>query len=140
MTDNAFLDFIWGGVVGILAWFFGGLDGFFKVLIAFSCIDYISGTCAAWKKGVVNSKTGYFGIIKKCVLFTFIGIAHILDKNLLGGSDVLRTAVSLFYIGNEGISIIENADAMGIPIPNVLREKLLNLKENHEVKKENESH
>ena len=63
-------------------------------------------------------------------MFSFVGIAHLLDKYLLGDSQALRVAVALFYIGNEGISIIENADALGVPFPKVLKDKFLGLKEN----------
>ena len=67
-------------------------------------------------------------------MFSFVGIAHILDKYMFGGSQAFRTAVALFYIGNEGLSIIENADALGVPFPKALKDKFLGLREHHEDK------
>lgn len=131
MTDEM-LEFLFAALISLLSWFFGGIDGPFKVLIAFSVVDYISGTCVAWNKGIISSSIGFRGIVKKCVLFTFVGIAHLIDMYLLGHTEVMRTAVCLFYIGNEGISIIENADRLGIPIPKMLKEKFLQLKEDTE--------
>ena len=135
MNDTV-LDFTLASIVGLAGWFFGGLDGFVKVLLTFAIIDYLSGIAVAvWVKNNISSSIGFKGITKKCLMFSFVGIAHVLDKYLLGDTQVLRTAVCLFYIGNEGISIIENADALGVPFPQVLRDKFLGLKEHHEEKK-----
>ena len=120
MEDTA-ADFAVGASIGLFGWFFGGLDGFFKVLLTFAIIDYFSGlSVAAWVKHNISSTIGFKGITKKCLMFSFVGIAHILDKYLLGGTRALRTAVCLFYIGNEGISIIENADLLGVPFPKTM--------------------
>ena len=139
MTDDVFIDFFLGSLIGLLAWFFGGLDGLMKILLAFCVIDYFSGTCVAWYKNILSSSIGFRGIIKKCIMLTFVGIAHLLDiyivKDFLGGSGIIRPVVCLFYISNEGISIIENADRIGIPIPDILRKKLLIMKENHQENK-----
>lgn len=131
MSDTT-LDFTMGTIIGLAGWFFGGLDGFLKVLIAFATIDYISGTSLAFVNGTLSSSTGFKGILRKCVMLSFVGIAHLLDKYLLGGTSVVRTAVILFYVGNEGISIIENADSLGIPIPHMLKDRFLRLKNTHD--------
>ena len=131
MTDNILdvsLDFIFSSSVGLLAWFFGGLDGFVKILIVLTVVDYFSGLCVGWVKKELSSATGFNGILKKCLIFSFVGISHVIDKYLLGGTELLRTAVCMFYIGNEGISIIENTDKLGVPFPQVLKEKFLDLK------------
>ena len=73
VSDETIIDFIFCGLVGLLAWFFGGLDGFLKVLIAFSVIDYLSGRAAAWTKNIISSSVGFKGIVKKCIIFTFVG-------------------------------------------------------------------
>lgn len=135
MTDDVFIDFILGSFVGLLAWFFGGLDGLMKILLALCVIDYCSGTCVAWYKNILSSSIGFRGIVKKCIMLTFVGIAHLLDiyivKDFLGGTGIIRPVVCMFYISNEGLSIIENADKLGIPIPQILRSKLLHLKSEH---------
>ena len=121
-----FYEFFSGSFIGILAWFFGGLDGFVQVLIAFSIIDYLSGICAAVvQKQKLSSAVGFKGITRKVYMFILVGMAHIIDAHLLGDSQALRTAVCLFYIGNEGISILENAHNMNISIPNFLEDKIL---------------
>lgn len=130
--QDTFIDFFLGAIIGMFGWFFGGLDGFFKVLLAFAVIDYFSGLAvAAWIKHNISSSIGFKGITKKCLMFSFVGIAHLLDKYMLGNTQVLRTAVCLFYVGNEGLSIIENADALGIPFPKALKDKFLGMRERH---------
>lgn len=123
--NDQFNEFIIAGSVGILGWFFGGLDGFIKVLITFAIVDQITGVCAAGKQSKISSAAGFEGIKRKVVMFLLVGIAHVIDRHILGNSDAMRTAVCLFYIGNEGISIIENADVLGVPIPKFLRGKFL---------------
>ena len=135
MNDTV-IDFSLASLVGLIGWFFGGLDGFVKVLLVFASIDYLSGIAAgAWVRHNLSSAAGFKGIARKCLMFSFVGIAHVLDKYMLGDTQVLRTAVCLFYIGNEGISIIENADALGVPFPQILREKFLELKKHKDTKK-----
>ena len=127
---NEILEFFVGVFVGLLAWFFGQPDGFFKFLIALCVIDYVSGTFLALTYGKLSSRVGFKGIFRKCIMFTFVGIAHLIDKyigEVLGTGAVTRVVVCCFYISNEGISIIENADAIGIPIPKILRDKFIEL-------------
>ena len=138
MTENlseTIIDFLLASLISLLAWFFGGLDGYLKVLLAFSIIDYISGTCAAIFLKELSSSIGFYGIMKKCVMLTFVGIAHLIDKYLVGqmleSGQMFRNAVCLFYIGNEGISIIENAVRLNIPVPKMLTDRLLHFKDGH---------
>ena len=138
MTDSfadSSMDFLFGSIVGMLSWFFGGADGFIKVLITFTVIDYLSGlSVAIWVNHNLSSSVGFKGIFKKCLIFSFVGIAHVLDKYMLGDTQLLRTAVALFYIGNEGLSIIENADALGVPFPKALKDKFVELKSHKDTK------
>lgn len=113
-----------GGVVG---WFFGQADGFLLALIAFTIADYVSGVLAAIATRQLSSAVGFKGIAKKILIFTFVGLAHLLDAYLLQGSDALRMAVIFFYISNEGISLIENAARLGLPVPPQVREVLKTL-------------
>ena len=131
ITESA-LDFVLGSFVGLLAWFFGGLDGYLKALIALSVIDYVSGTCAAFFKKQLSSSIGFNGILKKCVMITFVGVAHILDTlagQVLDSGQMFRNSVCFFYIANEGLSIIENAVRLNIPVPNFLVDRLLKFKD-----------
>ncbi|MBQ6983063.1 MAG: phage holin family protein [Synergistaceae bacterium] len=118
-------EFMVAGIVGLLGWFFGGLDGYIKVLIACTAIDYITGICRAGLEGKISSKIAFSGIARKITMFMLVGVANIVDVHLLDSKQAFRIAIILFYIGNEGISIIENADKLGVPIPKFLRGRFL---------------
>ena len=135
--SNNILDFLIAGSVGLIGWFFGGLDGFLKILIALSVIDYCSGLAVGYVERNLSSAIGFYGILKKCLIFSFVGIAHIIDSQMLGDTEALRTAVILFYIGNEGISIIENADKLHVPIPKFLHGRFLNFTKQEQDNKKN---
>ena len=105
---------------GFLGWFLGGLDGFLYALIAFIVIDYLTGVLCAIVDKKLSSEIGAKGIFKKVLVFVLVGVAHILDTQILGsagGSGALRTAVIFFYLSNEGVSILENSAHLGLPIP-----------------------
>ena len=111
-----------------LGWFLGGLDGFLYALVAFVVIDYITGLMASATEKKLSSEVGFRGILKKVLIFMLVGVGHILDAYIIGDGSVLRTAVIFFYISNEGISILENAGRIGLPIPEKLKGILEQLK------------
>jgi toxin secretion/phage lysis holin len=113
---------------GWLGWFLGGLDGFLYALVAFVVIDYITGLMASATEKKLSSEVGFRGILKKVLIFMLVGVGHILDAYIIGDGSVLRTAVIFFYISNEGISILENAGRIGLPIPEKLKDILEQLK------------
>ena len=118
--NDTFLEFCGSVFISLLVWFFGIPDGFFKLLIALSVIDYLSGTFLAWRFHKLSSRIGFEGILRKCLMFTFVGIANLLDTYIgeaLGTGAITRIVVSCFYISNEGISIIENAIDAKAPVP-----------------------
>ena len=107
----------------------GGWDPPMRTLIAVMIADYITGLIVAafFKKsnksasGALDSRAGFAGLLKKAVILLIVVIAFNLDS-MAGTDKLIRTAVILFYIGNEGISIIENVGLMGIPVNTKLRE------------------
>ena len=113
-----------GGWVG---WFLGGTDGFLYALIALVVIDYITGVMCAVLEKRLSSEVGARGIFKKVLIFALVGVAHIVDSQLIGSGDAIRTAVIFFYISNEGISLLENATSIGLPIPEKLKDVLAQL-------------
>ena len=117
------------GIGGWFGWFLGGYDGFLYALIAFVVLDYLLGVLCAIIEKHLSSDVGAKGIFKKVVIFYLVGVAHIIDQNIIGDGDVLRTAVIFFYLSNEGISIIENATRLGLPVPEKLRDVLEQLKD-----------
>ena len=112
---------------GWLGWFLGGFDGFLYALITFVVVDYITGIMVAIIDRKLSSVIGARGIFKKILIFILVGIAHIIDSRLIGDGSVIRTAVIFFYLSNEGISIIENASRIGLPIPQKLKDVLAQL-------------
>lgn len=114
-------------VGGWLGWFLGGCDGLLYALIAFVVIDYITGVMCAINDQSLSSEVGFRGICRKVLIFLMVGIANILDVNVIGTGSVLRTAVIFFYISNEGVSLMENAAHLGLPIPEKLKAVLAQL-------------
>ncbi|MCL1949214.1 MAG: phage holin family protein [Turicibacter sp.] len=112
---------------GFLGWFLGGLDGLVYALIAFVVVDYITGVLRAIIERKLSSRVGAHGIVKKVAIFLIVGVAHLTDIYLLRNGEALRTAVLFFYIANEGISLLENAAATGLPVPKKLKEVLAQL-------------
>lgn len=125
-------------VGGWLGWFLGGCDGLLYTLIAFVVIDYLTGVmCAAIDKKL-SSEVGFKGICRKVLIFFLVGIANILDVQVIGTGCVLRTAIIFFYISNEGVSLLENAGHLGLPIPQKLKDILAQLHDRAEDTKEDE--
>jgi len=104
-----------------IGYFLGGWDGFLYALVAFVVIDYLTGVMVAILEKRLSSEVGFRGIFKKVLLFSLVAIGHIIDSKLIQTGSGIRTAVIFFYLSNEGISIIENAAKIGLPIPEKLR-------------------
>ena len=121
------IQFIFTAVGGWLGYFLGGCDGLLYALIAFVAIDYITGVMCAVIDRKLSSAVGFKGIFRKVLIFLLVGIANIIDVQVVGTGAVLRTAVIFFYISNEGVSLLENAGPMGLPIPEKLKEVLAQL-------------
>lgn len=109
---------------GWLGYFLGGWDGFLYALLTFVVIDYITGLMCAVLDKKLSSEVGFRGIFKKVLIFSLVAIGHIIDKNVIGDGSVIRTAVIFFYLSNEGISILENAVHIGLPVPQRLKDIL----------------
>ncbi len=110
------IQLIFTAIGGWLGWFLGGCDGLLYALIAFVAIDYITGVMCAVIDHRLSSEVGFKGIFKKVLIFLLVGVANILDVQVIGTGCVLRTAVIFFYISNEGVSLLENAAYLGLPV------------------------
>jgi toxin secretion/phage lysis holin len=114
---------------GLLGWYLGGLDGPLYALIAFIAADYATGVLLALSERRLSSEAGARGIGKKVAILALVGVGHLADAYLLGGDGAaLRTAVVFFYLANEGLSLVENAAALGLPVPDALKGALAQIK------------
>lgn len=121
------IQLIFAAVGGWLGWFLGGCDGLLYALVAFVVVDYITGVMCAVADKELSSEVGFKGIAKKVLIFLLVGIANIIDVQVIGSGSVLRTAVIFFYISNEGVSLVENAAHLGLPVPEKLKDILRQL-------------
>lgn len=133
------IQFVFTMIGGWLGYFLGGCDGLLYALLIFIVCDYITGVMCAVSDKKLSSAVGFRGICRKVLIFILVGIANVIDINVLGQVGVLRTAVIFFYISNEGLSLIENSAHLGLPIPNKLKEVLEQLHERDEKGKNKEA-
>lgn len=115
------IQLIFSALGGWLGYFLGGCDGLLYALLAFVVIDYITGVMCAVNDHTLSSEVGFRGICRKVLIFMLVGIANILDADVVGTGSVLRTAVIFFYISNEGVSLLENAAHLGLPVPEKIK-------------------
>ena len=127
-----FIKLIFTAIGGYLGYVLGGHDSFLYALIAFVVIDYLTGVMLAIIKKEVSSEIGFKGIFKKVMIFLMVAIGHTVDAYLIKNGGAIRTAVIFFYISNEGISILENSANIGLPIPEKLKDVLIQLKDGDE--------
>ena len=129
------IQLVFAAIGGWLGWFLGGCDGLLYALIAFVVVDYVTGVMCAVVDKKLSSAVGFRGIFKKVLIFLLVGVANILDAQVIGTGCVLRTAVIFFYISNEGVSLLENAGHLGLPIPTKLKAVLeqLHVRINHHI-------
>ena len=111
-------------VGAVLGYYLGGSDGRLYALILFMLADYLTGVMCAIADSKVSSSVGFRGICRKVIILVLVGIAHALDVHVITEGSILRTAVIFFYLSNEGISLLENAAHLGLPIPEKLKDVL----------------
>ena len=126
------IQLIFAAVGGWLGYFLGGCDGLLIALVIFAVVDYVTGVMCAVADKKLNSEVGFKGICRKVLIFLLVGIANILDVQVIGTGSVLRTAVIFFYLSNEGVSLLENAAHLGLPVPEKLKEVLEQLHDHAE--------
>lgn len=127
------MDKVFNSTVAIVAttftYLFGGWDTAIIVLITFMVLDYITGVLYAWNTKTISSEVGLKGLSKKLLIILILIGAVMLDRMMSNGTWVFRTLVCYFYIANEGISLLENAGNLGLPIPEKLKSALEQLKD-----------
>ena len=121
--------FCWGIFLSFLSWFFGGVDSIFALLLVLAVIDYLSGLAVGWFEDNLSSSEGFKGFARKCFMLALVGIANLIDKNIPLDNIAMKVVVCLFYISNEGISILENAHKLGVPIPEILSKHFASMRD-----------
>ena len=130
------IQLVFSALGGWLGYFLGGCDGLLYALIAFVVIDYLTGVMCAITDKKPSSAVGFKGIFRKVLIFLLVGIANVIDVEVIGTGAVLRTAVIFFYISNEGVSLLENAGHLGLPVPEKIRSVLEQLHDRAEKEEE----
>lgn len=129
---------IFAAIGGWLGYFLGGCDGLLVALIVFVVCDYITGVLCAINDRKLSSAVGFKGICRKVLIFILVGIGNVIDVQVLGTPGVLRTAIIFFYLSNEGVSLIENAAHLGLPVPEKLKAVLEQLHDRAEKEEEHD--
>lgn len=112
----------------VFGYLFGEFDGMMTALIALIVLDYITGIIAAFVERKLSSEVGARGIAKKMIMLLTVAVANVVDVSVIGEGNVLRSVAALFYIANEGISLLENGARLGVPMPKKLIDVLVQLK------------
>lgn len=112
---------------GWLGYFVGGMDGMLIALIVLMALDYVTGVMCAIVDKKLSSAVGFKGICKKVLILMLAGVANIVDLHVIGTGSALRGAVIAFYMSNEALSLFENAAHIGLPVPDTLKNALVQL-------------
>lgn len=113
---------------GIANYLWGGWDMALRTLLLFMVLDYVLGVICGYKEQKLSSEVAFKGIFKKITILIVVAVGVAID-NAVNTQGLIRSMVIFFYAGLEGISILENAGRMGVPIPEKLKEALVQLKE-----------
>ena len=131
---NFSIDIVWAkiqmavaAIGGWIGYFVGGVDGLMTALLIFMALDYITGLMCAIADKKLSSAVGFRGICKKVLILMLVGVANIMDVHVIGTGSALRGAVVCFYLANEGLSLLENAAHIGLPVPEKLKDVLAQL-------------
>lgn len=130
---------ILAGVAGFIAGLFGEWSTVLTILVVMMSVDYLSGWIVAWcgrspktEGGGLSSKVGFIGLAKKGFIMLLVLVATMLDKAIGNGTSIFQSSLVLYYIANEGLSILENAALLGVKFPEKLRKALETMKESED--------
>ena len=121
------IQFAFTAIGGWIGYALGGRDGLLIALVAFMAVDYVTGVMCAVVDKKLSSAVGFKGICKKVLILMLVGVANVIDVHIVGNGGALRGAVICWYLSNEGLSTLENAAHLGLPIPEPLKNALVQL-------------
>ena len=120
------------GIGGIVTYIWGPWDALIVALVAMVIIDYITGVIKAAVQGKLSSAVGFRGLLKKVAIFLLVAVGVMVDRVIPATNEAVRSAVIFFYIANEGLSILENAGELGLPLPAALKKSLEKMQDKEE--------
>ena len=120
-----------GVICSVLCYLFGKIDIALKILVLAMVFDYITGMINAFIHKKLDSRIGLNGFFKKIIILIIISLAYQVDL-LTNANDLIRNFVMYYYIANEGLSILENCSKMGVPIPNIIKNTLEQIREEND--------
>lgn len=115
-------------IAGVLSYLYGDWNGLLIALIVAVCLDYATGLIKAYVSKKLSSEVGFKGILKKFLILFVVALAHVIDK-CVGSGETWRNIAIVFYVCNEGLSILENCVACGLPVPEKMKKALLSLED-----------
>ena len=121
------IQFAFTAIGGWIGYALGGRDGLLIALVAFMAVDYVTGVMCAVVDKKLSSAVGFKGICKKVLILMLVGVANVIDVHIVGNGGALRGAITCFYLSNQGLSVLENAAHLGLPIPEPLKNALVQL-------------
>ena len=122
------LAWVWTLTLTGLTWLIGDWNVSLSILVVFMTLDFITGIIKGFMTNTVSSNTGFKGVMKKCMYFVALIVANMLDL-LIGGVPVFRTIVAYYLLSIEAISILENLEAMKVPLPQQIKDKFMSIKD-----------
>ncbi len=129
MKWDSVIKAISGAAGALIGFLYGEITGLFVAIIALMALDYVTGIFCAVSTKTLSSEIGFKGLVKKLMILVIIAVGHLVDAYIIGTGSAFMTAVILFFAANEGISILENAALLGLPVPEKLRNVLEQLKD-----------
>ncbi len=121
------ISIVCGTIGGFIVSLLGGWDKLIMALIILMCLDYITGLIKAYYNKELSSQIGFKGLTKKVLILVIVAVAVVAENNL--GIPAIREIVIMFFAVNEALSILENAGAMGLPLPEKLKQALLQIRD-----------
>lgn len=119
------------GLSTVLIYLLGGLDIALQSLLVFIIVDYLTGIAKSYVSSSLNSQKGLKGIVKKLGILCLVIVANILDR-MAGDTGLIRTTIIYYLAANEGLSILENLAQMDIVVPEFLKKRLEQVKQQSE--------
>ena len=127
--ERSLLEYLAIAIGAGIGFMYGEPNNMLYAVLALCTFDFLTGLMVACQRHKLSSKVGFHGFFKKMAIFIMISLAHLIDKYIIGAGNTFLTAAMLYYSANEGISIVENCEKLGLPVPKKLKKILQQVKD-----------